>query len=409
MKDNPFLSSIYVNKWIKHFNRNQDGIRFDFIKDVSFIKAPLLPVYQNVGKSLTKGISYYLSQTNTDYKRKVFLLYDIPDYFQLKTEIEPSTIHSITIKQYQGYLVDISKYNTIETYKKSKFGKSSLYKINKYKRKLESCFNISYKCYFGAIERQTYDLIFENFKEFLEKRFSKKNIHNNNLDPKEWNFYYDLFYDLILDKKASIFVIYNDNIPIGGSINYHTENTAMGAIMAFDTDYSKFYLGFTVINKLIEWSIDNKLTYFDFSKGKFDYKIQWSDTEYDFTYHILYDGNSITAKVISYMMAFYFRSKKYLRDKKINKLKHKLVFFIKRKKLSAPDKYNVSELSEMPNIEELVQIANLKNMNHLKKIIYDFLYSYSEHLRDIEVFQCIKDKRSFIIKGKQATQKISFA
>ncbi len=409
MMNNPFTQPIFTDMWIKHFNRSQPGIKFDFIKDVTFVKNTFFPVYINVGKSHTKGVSYEISATKTDFKNKVFLLYDIPDYFEIENTIMPSSLKVIDIKQYPGYLVDIAKHPDITNYKKSKFGKSSLSKINKYKRKLESCFDITYEFYYGNISRENYNLIFTRFNELLEKRFSDIHIHNNNLDPKEWEFYHDVLYDMILQKKASIFVIYDGDKPIAGSINYHMDQIAIGAIMAFDTDYSKFYLGFTIINKLLEWAIENRLKVFDFSKGKFGYKMQWSDKEYDFHYHILYDNKSLKARLIASFMSFYLKSKASLREKNIGQIKSKLLYILKGNKKKNKKGYTSNQISEVIDGKQLTKVSlETENFGGLKRIVYDFLYSYSEHLNKIKVFQFVNDKKSFLIVGESAQQKISF-
>ncbi|MEW7291829.1 GNAT family N-acetyltransferase [Aquimarina sp. 2304DJ70-9] len=409
MNNNPFTLPVFTDKWIKHFSTSKPEKRFDFIKNISFVKKSFFPVYVNVGKSHTKGISYNFSDKGKDFKNKVFLLYDIPDYFELDTTHTFSSLKTIDSKQYPGYLVDISKYSDITEYKKSKFGKSSLAKVNKYKRKLESSFDITYTLYYGDISRETYDLIFDRFKVLLEKRFSDIHIHNNNLDPKEWSFYYDVIYDMVLQEKASIYVIYDGDKIIAGSINYHMGQIAIGAIMAYDTDYSKFYLGFTIIHKLLEWAIDKELDVFDFSKGKFGYKTQWSDRTYYFSYRILYDGSSWTATLLSWIMSLYFRFKNNLRERNIGMLKSKFLFLLKKKKKNTSKHYKVTQFTETLNSHEFLKVSfGSKNFNYLNRITYDFLYSYSEHIKDIEIFQYVHDIKSFVIKGKSAKQKVSF-
>ena len=103
------------------------------------------------------------------------------------------------------FLVNIAEHETIEAFKKSKFGKNSLYKINKNQKRLEACFDISYEMYYGKIEKKVYDFVLKTFNDSLAKRFNNKKIYNNNLERKEWDFYKDLLYDMIIAKKASIY------------------------------------------------------------------------------------------------------------------------------------------------------------------------------------------------------------
>ena len=53
-------------------------------------------------------------------------------------------------------------------------------------------------------------------------------------------FYRDVALPMILEKKASLFVVYEDSNPIALRLNYFSENTLFHAITTFDIDYSKF-------------------------------------------------------------------------------------------------------------------------------------------------------------------------
>ena len=70
----------------------------------------------------------------------------------------------------------------------------------------------------GDISKSEYDFIFSEFRRLLEKRFTDKQVSNNNLNEKEWNFYYDVAYPLIVEKKAALFVVYDNDKPIGLSL-----------------------------------------------------------------------------------------------------------------------------------------------------------------------------------------------
>ena len=84
MRDNPFLSDTFTQIWSKHFNKDKPKYSFNFVPNLSFIKPTWLPIYFNVGKNNTKGISYSLPSGNAqDYKKKVFLIYDVPTFLDL--------------------------------------------------------------------------------------------------------------------------------------------------------------------------------------------------------------------------------------------------------------------------------------------------------------------------------------
>ena len=402
MKENPFLSDTFTQIWSKHFNKDKPIYSFNFVPNLSFIKPTWLPIYFNVGKNNTKGISYSLHSGNAqDCKKKVFLIYDIPTFLDLDINLGSNDLKLTKIRQYPGFLVDLNNYSDFDQYFCATFSKSSRYKLNKYKRRLESCFEISYKMYHGYMKKELYDCLFGHFKELLEKRFNDKGITNNNLDPKEWNFYYEVAYPMILEKKASLFVIYNGNVPIGVTLNYFSENIVFDAITVFDIDYEKFHLGSVTIMKLIEWSINQKFKYFDFSKGYFDYKKRWATKEYYFEYHLYYDKSSIISNVLGNTIALYFNLKQYFRDKNLNAKIHKLTFWFRnlQVKKNESERYLSIPIEGEINLEKFIEInRDSDEWKDLKSNIFEFLYLNNSSEKDLKVKKSNLDKNRFVLE-----------
>lgn len=330
MNDNPFTSDIYIKIWLNHFNQKKPAVHFDSISDLSFVKHQFLPKYINVGKVITKGISYRLgAPTTKDHQKKVFLIYDVPSYFKIESTAN-NHLKSYRIRQYPGFLIKLDDYHDFNHYFTSIFDGKSRNKLRSYKKKLESTFDIRYKMYFGYIPREEYNSIFDSFRMLLEKRFNDKGVSNNNLKNKEWNFYREVSYPMILEKRASLFVTFDSEKPIGIMLNYMSGKILFGAMTVFDIEYSKFNVGSVNIMKLIEWCMANDFKILDFSKGAFHYKKRWANLEYDFEYHILFDPKALYSKCLAYMLASYFRLKQYLRDKKVNERFHKISFLLSR-------------------------------------------------------------------------------
>ena len=407
VKNNPFLSDTYTSIWAKHFDQGEEPIRFDFLKDVGFYKHASLPLYTNYGKTLTKGMDYNITpELARDYKKKVFLIYDVPAYFNRDTTIasdHPLKIHYS--KQYPGFAIELGKYNNLNEYMLSTFSKSSRYKLNKYKKRFEACFDVSYKVYCGEITKVQYDFIFESFKNLLIKRFDDKQITNNNLNPEEWEFYYDVAYPLILEKKASLFVIYDGDNPIGVTLNYHSDAVLFDAITVFDIDYGKFHLGSVTIMKLIEYCISEKIEIFDFSKGYFDYKTRWSNKTYDFNYHILYDSASLTAKTLAFAIKSFFDFKQKLRDKNVNERLHKLTYKLKNRKtevVTSEARYKFEDISSEPLPAGLTEIdLNLSENHKIKTQAFEFLYLNNECFKNLKAFANTAGQYYFIGNAKQ--------
>lgn len=411
IKTNPFTSKTFSNIWLIHFNKDKPLFSLKGLEGLSFVKPWPLPIYVNVGKTHTKGISYTLIQEEqVNLKNKVVLIYDVPTFF----EVESTTLHKSLrlrkIRQYPGFLIHLDKYTDLGHYMSSSFSKSSRYKFNKYKKRLEDSFDISYKMFWGEISKEEFNTVFEHFKILLEKRFLDKGITNNNLDPKEWNFYYDVAYPMILEKKASLFVIYEGPTPIGVTLCYFSEDILFDAITVFDIDYEKFHLGSITIMKLMEWSLEKKIKIFDFSKGYFDYKKRWANEEYYFEYHVYHDSNSLKAKIIAWFIFEFFSLKQKLRDKKINEKLHKLRFHLKNNKVGDTIKptYQFSDLEPDKNTLELIDI-DFKQPQYsvLTTVVFDFLYLNNEELKNIRVQQVKNDESLFVISGKTINRKVT--
>ena len=330
---NPFTSETFSTVWQKHYNK-EEIVTFGFIKNLLFFKPNKnLPLYINVGKNNTKGISYTINQdnTNNDYKGKVCLLYDVPQTLKKQQEILNTKIKILKVRQYPGYKTQLTNYKDFNDYLNSKFSKKTKYKFNSYKRALENTWDISYKNLYGTITKEEYDTVFQAFHTLLTKRFDEKQESNNNLDPTEWGFYKEVVYPLILEKKASLYVVYNGNIPIAISLNYFLENKLIFAMTVFDTDYAQYNVGTVHLMELYKWCFEQKLEAVDLSKGFYHYKTRWGDTEYFFENHIIYDANALRCMVLAHTMATYFKWKQQLRDLKINEKINKIKFLLSTK------------------------------------------------------------------------------
>ncbi|ALM06778.1 hypothetical protein SB49_02375 [Sediminicola sp. YIK13] len=406
---NPFTSKTFSNIWLRHFGKNSSPIVFKSIEGISFVKSWFPLVFVNTGQTHTKGVSYSIHQNEqVDLKNKVLLIYDVPTFFDLDFTTLNGSLQLRKIKQYPGFLIHLDKYTDLGHYMSSSFSKSSRYKLNKYKKRLEESFEISYKMFLGDISKEKYDSVFDHFKILLEKRFLDKGITNNNLDTKEWNFYHEVAYPLILEKKASLFVIYEGITPIGVTLCYFSETILFDAITVFDIDYEKFHLGSVTIMKLIEWSLEHNIKVFDFSKGYFDYKKRWANEEYHFEYHVYHDSNLLKAKIISWCIFAFFSLKQKLRDKNVNEKLHKLRFLLEKNKAEVPTKptYQFSEIQQELNQLELVDIDFKKPpYTFLTTLVFDFLYLTNEQLKHIKVQQVKNDYLQYIIKGKTVNRK----
>ncbi|MBC8767856.1 GNAT family N-acetyltransferase [Arenibacter sp. BSSL-BM3] len=411
MNSSPFSSKTYTNTWLKHFHLKGHEISFSFLNGTSFYKYPLFPIYINVGRNLTKGITYTLETEEITgvIKNKVLLIYDVPDYFTINHGLPNRKFTIARITQYPGFLIDLKLFTDLNNFMVETFSKSSRYKLNKFKKKLESCFNIKYKMFYGQISEREYNTIFDQFENLLRKRFLQKETTNNNLDPKEWTFYKEVTYPMILENNAALFVTYNGDQIIAVTLNYIHNNTLIDAITVFDIDYSKFSLGSVNILKLIEWCLENKFDKLDFSKGYFDYKKRWCNLEYKFDYHLIYNKKALLPKAIAFTIKKYFIAKQFLRDKKLNERFHEFYFLVKNRsiKKNIPLGFNLQELSKPYTEFQLKEISILESRNdYLKKALFEYLYINNESISNIRVYKILNSEKTYIFQGRDVTTKV---
>jgi hypothetical protein len=363
----------------------------------------------NIGKNLTKG-NYYTIKNAKDYAGKVFIIYDVPSHTKMPNHAEDANrLKLYKASQYPGFLIELNKFSSIEAYIKATFSKDTGTKLRRYKKRLEICFDITSKMFFGNIDRNEYDALFEDFMGLLQRRYSYKQIVNNNMQPLEWMFYKEVAYPLILAKKASLFVLYDNNVPVAITYNYNFNTTLVEAMTVFDIDYMKFNIGYLNNLKLLGWCYDNNIEILDFSKGYFDYKKRMCSLEYHFEYHILYDSKSIKARVLAFLYYNFYEVKFCLRKKGLNTKFHKLTYFISRgNKKTQKVNTEINTLESLPN-NGLTKIDyKLADYSFLKSAVYDFLYLAEKHKNDVNVYKVDGKKDSYIISSETLTQQVTF-
>ncbi|UJH67006.1 GNAT family N-acetyltransferase [Allomuricauda sp. SCSIO 65647] len=404
MSKNPFTSNTFAHVWNQHFNQDKETVSFNGISGIGFIRTTVLPLYTNIGKNLTKGLTYTIEKDNfTNLGHKALLIMDIPSIIKTGSAEYPPGLKVLKVEQYPGFLIDLAAFDDFDDYMRINFKKSSRYKLNKYKKRLEASFDISYKVFFGSIQKEAYDALFQQFRVLLEKRFAEKKVYNNNLESHEWDFYHEVTLPLIHEKKAALFVVLEKECPIAITLLYFDDDTVIDAITVFDVDYSKFHLGSCSIMKLIEWSMEKGYKKLDFSKGYFDYKRRWCTQKYQFEYHLLYNPKSPFSTGLAHTRAMFLRFKAYLRKKNVNWYVHKTTYFLRSFKISNhPDRTNPFMLSDslggdMNPVWTPIPLKLVKG--EVKKGVFDFLYLTVEKLNDVSIFQA-DTGGVFKIKGK---------
>ncbi|MCK5443327.1 MAG: GNAT family N-acetyltransferase [Maribacter sp.] len=308
-----------------------------------------------------------------------------------------------------GYLANLEQYTCVEDYMKNKMGPKHRAKIRNRLRRLEKCFNISYRIHYGEITKTEYDYLFETFEHLIKRRFTQRGEVHQSLD--NWNSYKKNSFQYILEKKASLFVIYDNEKPIDICLNYHFQNITNHAIRSYDIDYSKFSLGNVDILKQLEWCFNNNYKIFDLMWGDLEYKSRWCNEVYEYEHHLFLNNGFILNNTIAFLLILLYRFKDFLKEKKssISYLKIKSIFKEKlqlNQRIAEPLFY-ISDHTEFQLTENAIKIdIHTPDYAFLRKPTYDFQFTYVESSNDIAVYKMNNQNKLFLIKSEKFNRKI---
>ncbi len=372
-----------------------------------------LPVYKKIVNTISDKPIYEAENNISKGDNYLYCIYDFPGY--LKGYVTKNGWKLKSVNTYKGSLILLKNYKNTEDYLKQKFSAGRRSKFRTYKKRLETCFNIEYKTYFGNITKNEYEMIFKAFHDMTKKRFLEKKIQNYDLS--RWHIYHEIAYPLINSKEAVLFVIFSDKKPISICLNFVRNNTTYGYLRTYDTDYSKFYLGFTDFIKQLYWCFENNIEIFDLLKGSYPYKMRLIDTQYPFQKHILYNSNSfltaVSANINIVKTQAFYALVKILKKLNINKLYYAFINYKYRNKEIQESKNNFQEINILNNFEieqneSLKEIdINADSSSFLKRFVFDFLYSNQEFIHNIKLFKHKNEVNSYVIKGTKNNRKIT--
>ena len=378
IKEIDFMFEIAFNKTLPHFYKQSYHIMDD---------TPLLSSDETITPSVDN---------------EIYTVIDVPSYIKVTKKEFNYPIGFKSIKQYNGYYIDLDGYAKIEDYLKDRFSSSSRQLLRAGKKRLEICFNSSYKMYYGDIDKSLYDDLFKQFYKMLKQRANEKGIENRNL--KHWDLYTKEVYNMILNKQASLFVIYDGTKAINISLNMHLGKTVFLFITTYDINYSKFRLGHTNWMLQLEWFIKNNIKIIDFNKGNIEYKKRWANNEYHFEYHFFYSKSNILSRLKVLRALSILKLKQVLRNGNINTYYYNFLDKLKDNKESFK-KLNYELIQqELPNEKEhIVMISNdeFDQYSFLRRIVYNYLYLSKLHIDEVIVYKELSNEERFYIKSKK--------
>lgn len=363
------------------------------------------PYYKILSSNCNEIIYYKHNQPNTKTEKvvsiKLFPLYLKPD-FQNSPAL---SIKKVPQKKITGYAIDLKNMTNIDDFLTQEYSKSFRANIRRLKKRFEDCFTVTYQMFFGSISKNDYNFYMGELHKMLTIRFDQRNESNEILD--NWEFYLESTYNMVLEKKASIFVIYENNIPVHVCINHHFNNILFVSIPSYDIDYSKFALGNISIYKLLEWALNNNYLMLDMAYGTLEYKRRWSNLIYEFEHHIIYDKSTLSQTIVSALEAKKIQLKNLLKHYRIDEYVKKVKALKNKKNTSYEDaNYNIKEIQKVPtsNLEQIDIYS--KDYSTLKKIAFEFLYANKAHIDELKTFKG-DTPNTFILCCKNKTQLVA--
>ncbi|MBW1296530.1 GNAT family N-acetyltransferase [Aquimarina litoralis] len=369
-----------------------------------FEKCSIPKIFSGV---LSEGSNEVLKNQNHDPSliespSTIYSVFFIPDY--LKPNLDDTNFVVKKVPQFfKGYAIFLDGFSNADAYIKHRF-RSNAKGIRRRIKRLENCFNISYKTYYGSIDQNEYDQYMDQLEQMLVRRFEQRNDVSQSL--LRWDYYKKMYFSLINEKKASMFVAFDGDQPIIISLNHHFENRLFSAISSYDIDYSKFSLGSVEIYKKLDWLIENDHVSYEMGMGDLSYKREWCNHIYNFEHQIIYPKKSFIGAIkgnIEYckvlLKEFVFKIA-YVRYKK---------YKAKRKEVSQTPsiRYEVSPIEDLKYDENLEIIDyNSVEYKELRRKVFDFLYTSIDKVSNVRVVALSEQKKSFLILGTSKMQKV---
>ncbi|WP_378173708.1 GNAT family N-acetyltransferase [Aquimarina sp. SS2-1] len=333
---------------------------------------------------------------------KIYSVFFIPDYLKPTTTTDFYTVKKVE-QFFKGYAIFLDGFTNADAYIKHRF-RSNAKGIRRRINRLESCFPISYKTYYGAIRKEEYNDLMDCLEKMLIRRFKQRNDVSQTL--LRWDHYKQMYFSLINEKKASMFVAFNGDLPIIVSLNHHFQDRLFSAISSYDIDYSKFSLGSVEIYKKLDWLIENNHVSYEMGMGDLSYKREWCNHIYNFEHQIIFPKKSIIAVVKGNMEFLKVTLKEFIF--KVVYVRYKK-YKANRKKTTntITEEFLVSPMEKVVYDKELVRIDyNANEYKALRKFVFDFVYTSTDNISNVQVFEISKSKKSYLIVGKSKMQKV---
>lgn len=337
----------------------------------------------------------------------LYVIKNVPKYLNINF-FDDKSFYTKNYPSIKGFAISLVNYSETDSYMQDQLKSKARSQILRRIRRLEKCFDITHKRYYGKIDKDECLTLLALLKEMIIKRFQERNQVSDII--KKWIQVQTNLHSLIIAKKASLFIIYNGNTPIAMSVCYHYGNVLFSYITSYNTDYFKFGLGNILIYKKLEFCFENSYEFLEMGWGDLDYKRRWCNHIHNLDNYVVFPKNSLLAYLIAkwegnktHLKAYLISSKIYVFFKKTINL-----FRIKKEYIKNAIKYSFENLENSTSFDNAISI-NLTDEDNFrfKTIVNDFIYKTEEYYLDVKLYYS-QNEGFYIIKGENHCKKIVF-
>jgi hypothetical protein len=280
-------------------------IKYNF--HYSFYENRVLPPFYRVKNRDSDQINESLDRHS---KSELGVILLIPPYLNYTQKDLFPGYKCIQRTFWMGFAIQLPPQATSGEFLRNQLGKKPYKNLRQDIQRLERDYQIDFQTYFGSIEDSKYEFLMQTLKSFIQERFKGRTNKHSALN--KWEQYEKSVRQMILNKKASIFVLLNKDIPICVSLNYHYHDIFVASIISFNNDFFSYSLGKQMFVKQIDWCYANNYSLIDLGWGSFDYKIKFSNAVFKYNTQIIYPEKSAVKYIISYFLGVFLYVKYYL-------------------------------------------------------------------------------------------------
>lgn len=344
----------------------------------------------------------------------VYHLQLVPSYLNLKYyEMDGLRKKIIPEHDMAGSGIYLGEHSSLSELVQNQLSKSFRKNLKRALERFEHCFDVKYVMYCGEIEKDNYETLMDKLREMYLLRFEQ--LGQTHIAVFTWGKFRKICYDLINSRKASLMVIYANNLPVDITLAFHYDKLFFSVVSAYDLNFSKFSLGHISIYKELEWCFEHNFMFYDLGHGaEMPYKQKWVNMEYQFQNQILYKKGSLQG-FFGFLFALgyatlkntlYKYSKLYLW---YDKFKHRNTISKSLENISYTPYDYTKENIENFNTKGLSNI-NVSDMGyeHIQKGINDFLYAHRFKSNELTVYQDKQKDNDFFFVGASKAEKFSF-